>query len=81
MLVLSRKVGERLVINDNIVVVVTKVQGNRVTLGIEAPPEVPVRRQELKPHDPNQPPPAEQPPRHNHPAPTSKSKQSSKKVA
>ena len=40
MLVLSRKLGERLVIGDNITVVVNRVAGNRVTLGIEAPSDV-----------------------------------------
>lgn len=49
MLVLSRKVGERLIIGDNITVVVNRVVGNRVTLGIEAPNSVRVVRAELKP--------------------------------
>ena len=49
MLVLSRKIGERLVIGDNITVVVSKVAGNRVTLGIEAPSDVRIIRGELKP--------------------------------
>jgi carbon storage regulator len=48
MLVLSRKVGEKLIIGDNITVVVNRVAGNRVTLGIEAPPEVRVIRGELR---------------------------------
>lgn len=47
MLVLTRKVGERLVIGDNITVVVTRIAGNRVTVGIEAPTEVPIIRGEL----------------------------------
>ena len=47
MLVLSRKVGERIVIGDNITVVVTRVSGNRVTLGIEAPDVVRIVRGEL----------------------------------
>jgi carbon storage regulator len=47
MLVLSRKVGERLVINDNIVVTVVKVRGDRVQIGIQAPPEVPIQREEI----------------------------------
>jgi carbon storage regulator CsrA len=47
MLVLSRKVGERLVIDGNITVVVTKVAGNRVTIGIEAPDIVRIVRGEL----------------------------------
>ncbi len=37
MLVLSRKVGERLVIDGNIIVEVVKIQGNRITLGVAAP--------------------------------------------
>jgi carbon storage regulator len=49
MLVLSRKIGERLVIGENITVVVSKVAGNRVTLGIEAPSDVRIIRGELKP--------------------------------
>jgi carbon storage regulator len=48
MLVLSRKIGEKLVIGDNITVVVSRVAGNRVTLGIEAPSEVRVVRGELQ---------------------------------
>lgn len=48
MLVLSRKVGERLVIGDNITVVVSKVVGNRVTLAVQAPADVRIVRGELK---------------------------------
>ncbi|MGN6136194.1 MAG: carbon storage regulator [Aureliella sp.] len=51
MLVLSRKEGEKLVIGDNITVVVSRVAGNRVTLGIEAPADVRIVRGELKPQD------------------------------
>ena len=40
MLILSRKVGEKIVIGDGITVVVSRVSGDRVTLGFEAPPEV-----------------------------------------
>src|SRR5688572_17213014 len=47
MLVLSRKVNEKLVIGDNITVVVSRVAGNRVTLGIEAPHDVRIVRGEL----------------------------------
>jgi carbon storage regulator len=49
MLVLSRKVGERLVIGGNITVVISRVAGNRVTIGIEAPEDVRIVRGELKP--------------------------------
>jgi carbon storage regulator len=48
MLVLSRKEGEKLVIGDNISLVVSKISGNRVTLGIEAPADVKIFRGELK---------------------------------
>lgn len=48
MLVLSRKEGEKLVIGDNITLVVTKISGNRITLGIEAPADVKIVRGELK---------------------------------
>ncbi|MFN0020545.1 MAG: carbon storage regulator [Pirellulaceae bacterium] len=47
MLVLSRKVGERLVIGGNITVVINRVAGNRVTIGIEAPDTVRIVRGEL----------------------------------
>jgi carbon storage regulator len=47
MLVLSRKVGERIVIDGNISVVINRVAGNRITLGIDAPKDVRVVRGEL----------------------------------
>lgn len=48
MLILSRKVGEKVQIADNIVVTVTKVEGDRVSLGFEAPMEVAIHRQEVQ---------------------------------
>lgn len=47
MLVLSRKLGERIRIGENIEIVINRVSGNRVTLGIEAPPEVRILRGEI----------------------------------
>ncbi|MFO0870653.1 MAG: carbon storage regulator [Pirellulales bacterium] len=47
MLVLSRKVGEKIRIGDDIVVMVTSISGDRVRLGISGPPEVPIHREEL----------------------------------
>ncbi len=47
MLVLSRKKNEIIVINDNITVVVVEIRGDKVRLGVEAPPEIPVHRQEV----------------------------------
>lgn len=51
MLVLSRKEGEKLVIGDNISLVVSRISGNRVTLGIEAPADVKIFRGELNVRD------------------------------
>ncbi len=47
MLVLSRKRDERIVIGGNIVITVIEVRGDKVRLGIQAPPDVPVHRQEV----------------------------------
>ncbi len=47
MLVLSRKVNENIVIDGRIVVKVVRTDGNFVKLGIEAPSDVPVHRQEI----------------------------------
>ena len=47
MLVLSRKKNESIVINDDIVVMVVDVRGDKVRLGIEAPREVAVHRREV----------------------------------
>ena len=47
MLVLSRKVNETIVINDNIVIVVVDILGDKVRLGIEAPKDISVHRQEV----------------------------------
>lgn len=51
MLVLSRKETERIRLGDSIVVTVVRVAGDKVRLGIEAPPDVLVLREELKPHE------------------------------
>ena len=49
MLVLSRKIGEEVVIGDNIRVRIVEIRGNRVKIGLEAPADVSFRRQELLP--------------------------------
>ncbi|TXH12253.1 MAG: carbon storage regulator [Hyphomicrobiaceae bacterium] len=46
MLVLSRKLNEKLCIGDDIIVTIVRIGGNVVRLGIEAPADVRVRRQE-----------------------------------
>ena len=48
MLVLSRKVGERILIGDRVTVTVVRISGGGVRLGIEAPPEMAVIREELQ---------------------------------
>jgi carbon storage regulator len=47
MLILSRRPGESLIIGDNISINVLGIQGNQVRLGIEAPREVTVHREEI----------------------------------
>lgn len=47
MLVLSRKKDESIVIGDGIVVRIVEIRGDKVRLGIEAPKDVPVHRQEV----------------------------------
>lgn len=47
MLVLGRKVGEKIVIDGNITLEVIKICGNRITVGIEAPSSVRILRGEL----------------------------------
>ena len=47
MLVLSRQRDESIMIGDNIVVTIVDIRGDKVRLGINAPAEVPVHRQEV----------------------------------
>ncbi len=49
MLVLSRKEAERIRLGDSIVVTVVRVSGDKVRLGIDAPPNIVVLREELEP--------------------------------
>lgn len=48
MLILSRKEGERILIGDDVEVMVIAIQGDRVSLGITAPEEVAVDRAEVR---------------------------------
>ena len=48
MLVLSRKAGEEIMIGDNIRLVITRISGNRVTVGIAAPKMVQIALRELE---------------------------------
>jgi carbon storage regulator len=47
MLVLSRGRDESIVIGDNVVVTIVDIRGDKVRIGIEAPGEIPVHRQEV----------------------------------
>jgi carbon storage regulator len=47
MLVLTRRPGEEIIIGDNIRITVVSIKGDRVRIGIEAPPAVTVDRQEI----------------------------------
>jgi carbon storage regulator len=47
MLVLSRGRDESIVIGDNVVVTIVDIRGDKVRLGIQAPGEIPVHRQEV----------------------------------
>lgn len=49
MLVLSRKKNESIVINDDVTVTIVEIRGDKVRLGVVAPKDVPVHRQEI--HD------------------------------
>jgi len=47
MLVLSRKRNESIIIDDNILITVVDVRGDKVRIGIQAPREVPIHRSEV----------------------------------
>lgn len=47
MLILTRKVGESLIIGDDVVVNVLGVKGNQVRIGVDAPKDVTVHREEI----------------------------------
>ena len=47
MLILTRRAGEKLVIGENVTVTVLSVKGNQIRIGIEAPRDISVNREEI----------------------------------
>lgn len=47
MLVLTRRVGERIQIGNDIIVTIVRIQGDKIRLGIEAPADIAVHREEV----------------------------------
>lgn len=47
MLILTRRIGERIMIGDDIEIVVIKIKGGQTALGIKAPDDLPVHREEI----------------------------------
>lgn len=60
MLVLSRKVGEKIVIGDNVTLMICEIRGDKVRVGVSAPKEMKVLRSELLDVQPQQEIPARQ---------------------
>lgn len=52
MLVFTRCIGEKVYIGDNICITIADIDGGKIRLGIEAPPDVPIYRQEVAPGSP-----------------------------
>ncbi|MCY4611365.1 MAG: carbon storage regulator CsrA [Gammaproteobacteria bacterium] len=51
MLILTRKIGESLIIDDRVTVTVMGLKGNQVRLGIDAPKDIRIYREEIFPRD------------------------------
>ena len=55
MLVLSRKTGQRIFVGDEIVIEVARVSGSRVLIGVDAPDDMKILREEVKKDGQHQP--------------------------
>ncbi len=47
MLILTRRIGEKIIIGDDVIITIVGLKGSQVRIGTEAPPEVPVYREEI----------------------------------
>ena len=47
MLILTRRIGEKLIIDEKVIVTILSVKGNQIRIGIEAPRDVQVHREEI----------------------------------
>ena len=47
MLILTRRVGESIIVGDNVTITVLGIKGNQIRLGVNAPKEVSVHREEI----------------------------------
>ncbi len=47
MLILARRIGEKIIIDDNVTIAMLGVKGNQVRIGIDAPREIQVHREEI----------------------------------
>ncbi len=47
MLILTRKIGETLIIKNDIIVTILSIKGNQIRIGIEAPKDIPIYRKEI----------------------------------
>ncbi len=47
MLILTRKIGETLIIKNDIIITILSIKGNQIRIGIEAPKNIPIYRKEI----------------------------------
>ncbi len=54
MLILTRKVGQRILIGDDIEVIVQEIRGKQVLIGVVAPKGIPIHREEIRLREPSE---------------------------